>query len=339
MSWIREYQLVIGFPFSLSDEKNYKDGKFQKQTDISTLTDRKDNAFIFSGYYDETGNYVGGLNINFNATKDDTAKTNDCTITIDNLSNFIVDYIQDNLENNIAVRLDAGYRDEGMKTIFTGYLDDMKDKWDTTTRQTELTFGDGTMNIAAAHTSKAYPKGTPVKDIAKDVAKDLGTPIAEVDMDEDEVTQGSVAYVGPTIEVLKQIAHPREASVHIQDGRVHIQRDSSLHTQEVAYISVETGLIGVPERFSHTKKKPKGQKTKQKQHHPKGYKAPKIMVEGVKFECLLNGAITIGSTVYLKSREYDGQFKVTKVTHQGTLLSGDWKTTCECALSERSVKR
>ncbi len=341
MSWVREYKLVIGFPVTLTSSV-YKNGKFQKTVDMQDYLNRKDteNAFVLSGYYDEDGGYVGGLNISFDISKDDSASINNCDITIYNLSDATVNYMYDNLENNIAVRLDAGYRDDGTKTIFTGYVDDIEDSFDTDTRQTKLTFGDGTTNIAAAHTSRTYPAGTKMKKIITDVAGDTGLPIAEVDLGNDdetvnETTSGQVHYVGPTIQILKEVCHPRQIAVHVQNGKVHVKHDNSINETEVAYISPETTLIGSPQNFTHTKKKPKGQKTAKR---TKGV-STKVYVQGVKFKCFMNGAIEVGSTIYLKSKRYDGQFKISKVTFSGDLEGGDWCCECEAVTNEYAVKK
>lgn len=98
-----------------------------------------------------------------------------------------------------------------------------------------------------------------------------------------------------------------------------------------AYISPETGLIGSPEPF-HNDIKPTNKVTKSS-------KKAKKPSDGVKFKCEINGAILPEKTVWLKSRDYDGAFKVISVSHTGDREGKNWTSECESVSVSALIKK
>ena len=117
----------------------------------------------------------------------------------------------------------------------------------------------------------------------------------------------------------------------IQDGSVYVTPRSQMSSARSAYISPETGLIGSTEPF-HNDIKPTKKVTKSS-------KKAKKPTDGVKFKCQMNGAILPEKTIWLKSRDYDGPFKVVSVSHNGDKEGKEWVTEVECvSVSEIMTK-
>lgn len=325
MAYKRKYKLTIGAPAKLS-ESLYKNGKFQSTMNLEDYVQKhqNDNAFIITEHQ-----------IDFNIEIDDTKFANNGDITITNLDDFIVDYLDANSNNNIICKLEAGYEDEGMTTLMVSYIDFFEDHWQGNTRTTKLNFGDGSSNIKNAHTSRSYPKGTKLKTILKDLSTDLGLPVGSISTVADStVVNGDVNPMGKTNDQIATLCKQYQISHHIQNGKVYFIKDGDMLNSTVGYyITPASGLIDSPSRFSHTRAKKKWEKD------PNQKGSQKLEIQGVSFECLLNGALVVGSAVYIQDDKsgYDGAYKVSKVTHSGSYYGGDWKTTIECNVTEKTI--
>jgi len=54
-----------------------------------------------------------------------------------------------------------------------------------------------------------------------------------------------------------------------------------------------------------------------------------VITDGIRFKCLLDGGLTVGTTVWVKSRNYDSAFKISKVTHNGDYEGNNWVSEVE----------
>ena len=106
---MRQYELIIGVPIVLSGTINMDD----------YLKDNEENAYR-----------VTDLNIDFEIRKDNTHQPNKGYITLYNLSDGFVEYINQNAGKSLAVLLRAGYADTGMNTLFSGEVSFFEDDWD-----------------------------------------------------------------------------------------------------------------------------------------------------------------------------------------------------------------
>lgn len=260
-------------------------------------------------------------NISFEVHKDDSDKTNRGYISIINTSDDIVDYLEANINNAVSVIFQAGYSEDSetpdgqIKTIFKGNVERIEDFFDKETRTTKLILGDGSINVREALSSRYYPAGTPVKTVLRDLTKDLGLSIGNIEtIDETKVTRKAYSWMGKSNTIMKELAKELEADYSIQDGQVYIIKYNSLLRQRVAYLSESSGLIGSPQPLSQTEGKSQ---------------VDDVPTKGISVTCLLDGAIKPGSTIYVKSRKYDGAYKVTKVTHKGEYEGSQWISQIE----------
>lgn len=319
----RAYKLLIG---SATDtrQKRTKNSSFKSTVDldtkISSTTKSSSTLYLIEHHQ-----------ITFNIKKDNNKDPNQGEITVFNLSDDTVNYINRSIRNNLAVALAVGYEGQELMMIFKGTVQWVSDTFNGTERRTVLHCLDGGINISEARTSRSYPKGTKVKTIVSDLVKDLGTTEGNIHIDTDETVSSSVAMCGNTSHYLESICRGIDHNVSIQDGSVYVTPRSQMSGARSAYISPETGLIGSPEPF-HNDIKPAAKTTKKS-------KKAKKPTDGVKFRCQINGAILPEKTIWLKSRNYDGGFKVVSVTHTGDKEGREWITEVESVSVSSIIKK
>lgn len=304
--WLHKYRLRFGTPMNIGKALDVN-SSFTVPIDIDkSVQSSKDkrNAYELTTH-----------NISFTITKDNTKDPNKASIVIFNLDDDIVNYINNNIDNTLAVVLEAGYETSEIKTILKATVSKIIDKWDKGTRQTTLKCTDGGANTGEAVTSRSYPAGTSIKNVFNDLSKDLGTTVGRIEIDDGvSVFNAPVGFMGSTSSQLAKLADSINHNFSIQDGATYITPRTKRLSQTAAYLSDETGLKSAPEPLSQGEKKSKKNKTPS---------------NGVSFDCQLDGSILPETTVYVKTRNYDGAYKVTKVIHKGEFEGDEWSTTVE----------
>lgn len=304
--WLHKYRLRFGTPFNISKTLN-DNSSFTAPIDIDKNIQKskdKNNAYELTTHQ-----------ISFTISKDNTKNPNKSDIVIFNLSDDTVNYINNNINNTLSIVLEAGYESTDIKTILKGTVSKIIDKWRGDTRETTLRCSDGAVNVGEAVTSRSYPAGTPIKNIVKDLSSDLGTTTGKIEIDTELTHFNSpVGFMGSTSSQLAKLTDSINHNYSIQDGAIYITPRTKRLPQTCAYISPETGLKGEPEPLSQGEKKNKKNKTP---------------TDGISITCQLDGSILPETSIYLKSRNYDGAFKVTKVTHTGNFEGDDWTTKLE----------
>ncbi|AWY08120.1 baseplate hub [Klebsiella phage ZCKP1] len=319
----RAYKLLIGSATN-TIQKRTKNSAFKSTVDLDTKlgTTEKSSSNLY---------LLQDHQITFSIKKDNNKDPNQAEIVVYNLSDDTVNYINRGIRNNLAVALAVGYEGEELVMIFKGTIQWVSDTFDSVDRKTTLHCLDGGINIAEARTSRSYPKGTKIKRVVTDLVKDLGTTEGNIHVDNDQTLSSATAMCGNTSHYLEHICKSIDHNVSIQDGSVYVTPRSQMSSARSAYISPETGLIGSPEPF-HNDIKPTTKVTKSS-------KKAKKPTDGVKFKCQMNGAILPEKTIWLKSRDYDGPFKVVSVSHNGDKEGKEWVTEVECvSVSEIMTK-
>lgn len=319
----RAYKLLIGSATN-TIQKRTKNSAFKSTVDLDTKlgTTEKSSSNLY---------LLQDHQITFSIKKDNNKDPNQAEIVVYNLSDDTVNYINRGIRNNLAVALAVGYEGEELVMIFKGTIQWVSDTFDSVDRKTTLHCLDGGINIAEARTSRSYPKGTKIKRVVTDLVKDLGTTEGNIHVDNDQTLSSATAMCGNTSHYLEHICKSIDHNVSIQDGSVYVTPRSQMSSARSAYISPETGLIGSPEPF-HNDIKPTKKVTKSS-------KKAKKPTDGVKFKCQMNGAILPEKTIWLKSRDYDGPFKVVSVSHNGDKEGKEWVTEVECvSVSEIMAK-
>lgn len=316
----RTYSLVVGRPVYIGE----------KPTNIGKYASTQDRGNAYK---------IEGLNIEFEIRKDKSKEPNKGYVTVYNLSDETVNYLDQNQRESLAVLFSAGY-DGDNKQIFSGTVEFMEDSWEGPTRKTKLILGDAVLNLTTATSSRSYRAGTPVDTIIQDLSSDLKLPVGRLVGSQGQTIQHSMAFSGSTSQNLANLAKNTGANFSVQDGAVYWTKEGSRFSQVMFEISEETGLRGTP---TPQNPEPRKRRLAKQAAHKKTVKTKtgeaKLPTSaqlkedaGLIVETLLNGAILPESTIYLKSRAYTGFYKVIQVKHRGTLESGDWYT--ELAVAE-----
>lgn len=309
------YRLRFGTPVNIGKmvNENYSfSSPIDLDKNIQTSKDKK-NAYELTTHQ-----------ISFTITKDNGKEPNKGEITIFNLDDDLVNYINNNIDHSLAIILEAGFVGE-IKTIFKGIVGKIEDKWDAGTRQTKLRCTDGAINIGEAMTSRSYPAGTPVSNVINDLSKDLGVTKGTIEIDTEVKTfNAPVSFVGNTSAQLGKLTDGINHNYSIQDGAIYITPRDKRLPRESAYLSDETGLKSDPEPLSQGSKKNKKNKT------PTG---------GVGFTCQIDGSILPEATVYVKGKDFDGALKVTKVTHTGSYEESEWTSRVEAVKIDATISK
>lgn len=314
----RTYTLVIGRPVQIGE----------KPVNIENYANtNRGNAYE-----------IKDLHIDFSIKKDNSKEPNKGYVTVYNLSDEVVNYLDTHQRDSLAVMLRAGYNGDE-KLIFSGTVEYVEDTFPEETRQTKFILGDGTLNLTTATTARSYRKGTPLNSVLNDLVTDLKLPKGRVVDFGTQSTTHAMAFTGNASQNLANLAKNTGSTFSVQDGAVYWTREGSRFGNVMFEISEAGGMVGTPtpKQPSSAKKlikskakaaakaaageKPKApSKSKKKKEHD-------IREDvGLTVSTLLNGAILPESTVYLNTKSHKGFYKVAELTHRGGYETGDWIT-------------
>lgn len=311
---LRTYEVVFGKAITINNTAEFD----------SVINDTPSNAYR-----------VTDLHIEFDINKDNTHKANKGSITLYNLSDDIVNYINQNANSKLSILIKAGYNGEN-QTIFQGEVSFFEDEWtdEVNTRKTKLTLADGETALISATTARSYKTGTLLNNILTDLISDLGLPKGRViPFGSSDKLSFSKSFTGTASENLKNLAASTGRTFTVQDGTVFFTVQGKALKQTVFELSVDSGLIGIPSVRCMSSKQiyeleKKKDKTKKEEVKKKIQNKEDI---GFVVTCLLNGAIIPETTVYLKSKYNTGFYKVVEVSHKGSFEGGDWTTEMKLA--------
>lgn len=272
---------------------------------------------------------ITDLHMTFELKKDNSKEPNKGFVSVFNLSDEVVNYLSINQRESLAVLLHAGYNGDE-KLIFSGTIEWVQDEFKDETRETKFIFGDGTLNLTTATTSRSYRKGTPTNQVLNDLISDLKLPKGRVVDFGNATIQNSMAFTGSASQNLENLARNTGSTFSVQDGAVYWTKEGSRFANVMFEISEDGGMVGIP-----TLKQPAISKKKKKKDTKETSKEKEKNVKedvGLTVTTLLNGAILPESTVYLNTRYIKGFYKVIELTHRGGYENGDWTT--ELGLAE-----
>lgn len=240
---------------------------------------------------------IDNLQISFSIEKTITDEPNTCKIEIYNLTTSNRNLLANKVFNKVS--LSAGYNEP--RLIFTGEINSTH-----TTRQ-DLDFisviecGDGQTDYTKSKIYATLKAGVKDSDIVNLCLKNMTSRQGAVDLPKDKALPRCKVLAGDVKEYLKHVALNNDADYHVLDGRLNVLPKNKVLDYISGFIlSQETGLIGAPEKTD----------------------------DGLKIKCLLNPNLNIGSLVRVKSimSEYDGDYKIQKLTHNGDFLGDTWET-------------
>ena len=266
--------------------------------------------------YDNPSAYLfNAHDCSFKVTKtNNNDRLNSLVMTLFNLDDDVVDYLSTNSGNNLVAILRVGDNEVGLSKLFQGTVTKVKDDNSNTDRVTTITVSDGKVNTQNAFSLRTYDTGTPRKTILADLIKDTQLPIGTTVEVEGNILRPK-SLQGKTMDLIDKLFVMDDLDVSIQDGNIEVINKRYRKDEQVAYISMETGLIGKPSPLVKDASSTKDNVSANS--------------SGVRFQGFLDTSVRPNATVYLKDGKFDGAYKVTNVVYTGSTRKNNWMYKAE----------
>lgn len=283
--------------------------------------------------------------VDFSCVRDDKPEPNEATLTIWGITA--------DSQNRIAVAgsvvsVAAGYKDEGLLTLFQGEVSSAVTVKPADVYGLEITMHESLIPYRASATARNFKKDSLLSDALKLVAQDMGLGVQVSKAAAALRLDKNLSAAALSRDVLNSLCKPLNATWSIHYQSILVTAGDSL-TAGVASFSPASGLLGVPRLKTYTPKRHKKKtksKTKKKTYqfpppksqidYSKGARRQIGVIEGVAFESLLRGGIDVGSEVELSSPSLGQGWRVviTKVSHRfGTRDGATWTSGFEGVIS------
>ena len=233
------------------------------------------------------------LDLEFDVPFDDDTEANEATIVVYNLSKTTIGLLK--VDDEITIT--AGYgSDTGV--IFSGVISSVKTKWSGNDKVTTITALDDVKFKERDIDSVSFAAGTKASYVLKTLVGKLQLPIAVFKTKRDHTYTEAVTVSGGLMSSIKQYAQVCGVSAYINKRKVYVRHLSD--GDDLGFtVNVETGLIDSPEEFTEEISNEDYTDT----------------VNGVTFKMLLEHRVTTASIIDLKSREYNGKYRVREGRH------------------------
>ncbi len=245
---------------------------------------------------------IDNLRVSFDIEKNSNSEPNNGSIFVYNLNEKNRNRISSG-EFNKAI-LAVGY--EQPRVIYGGDVLSVVQHREDLDFITELILGDGQKDIEGAMISVTVKSGSTDADIIKECLKTMPNTETEViELPNKRALPRSKVMNANTRDILTGVAKNQNADWSIQDGALIIlPKDKVLSDNEGFVLNQNTGMIGSPQRTN----------------------------DGMEVRCLLNASMQIGGLVRVESiiKEYNGDYKITKLQHKGDISTNDWTTIITC---------
>jgi hypothetical protein len=229
------------------------------------------------------------------------SKPNEATITIANLSEFTIRYLE---QPDQVLQLLAGEAAVGQLFAGTVISRGVVTKNDIPNRVTTIKAADGRRVWRDTTYSASYPPGTAVNVVVADLIAASGLPLGHLDPIPTLQFSAGWAYSGRWRGALAEVLLPLGYYYTIQDQALYVLNGTLIAPGNVPVITPQTGLIGSPMR---TKK-------------------------GVNVNVVLNPTIRPAWGLQLKSEFFDGLYRVDVCEHRGDTDGMTWQTSAQCEL-------
>lgn len=248
-----------------------------------------------------------GIRINvrtaFTVEKTDDSFSNKARISLYNLKRSTRSILE---AKNVVIALEVGYG-EDTGVLFVGRTNadgkpQVKSERKGADLLTTIEAGDGELEIAQAVLDLSLSPGATNRQVVAAAEAALGLTLGvRRSLPEVRYAKG-FAYSGRVKGLLDRLTRDVDYKWSVQNNEIQIVPRAEGTGEEAAFLSAETGLIGIPNKTE----------------------------DGWSFVSLLNRKIAPGRIVRIQSRETGpGDFRVVKAVHEGDTHEGDWKTTVE----------
>lgn len=291
---------------------------------------------------------IDDADVDFSCVRDGDPQPNEADLTIWGITA--------DTQNSIAVSgstlsIAAGYRDEGLLTLFQGELISAVTVKPAEVYGLRIRVYESLIPFRASVTKRAFAKGQGLAGAVKLVASDMGLG-CQVSKNAAALTlEKAVSGVALSRNVLNSLCKPVNALWSIQYQTLLVTMGDSITTGSAVF-SPESGMLGVPALKLHTPKRHKKKHSSTTTHKKKktsvatypwppknshtdytqGARRQIGTIEGINWRSVLRGGIEIGDKVQLNSPSMGQGWwaTVTKITHKfGTRDVSVWESQFE----------
>lgn len=248
---------------------------------------------VVIGEADGSAISIESLYIQIEVKKVLSEKPTEGEVRIYNLAASTEDRIR---EKGVRVRVFAGYDNQPV-LIHDGEIRRVSRDRTNVDRITTISIGGKMIKLSQAIFNKSYSGQIQVKQIVKDSIPTFNIDAVNIDEIPDDAFLYDFSFTGKTGVLLDKILTPIKVQWYENDNFIKFSlRGKAL--DPVVLLTKNTGLIG----------------------------SASITEKGIKFKSVLNGRITLGDRVKIKSDLVNGVYKVIQTLHKGDNREGDFIT-------------
>lgn len=282
---------------------------------------------IIGNYQSGDGLLIQDLQVTFDISKssNNKDKTNSAAIEIYNLSDESLKILDTDYP---AAVFSAGYRDIGLKRLFSGEVTLVSTRKSGTDRITQIVMGSGYQALNHQLLSQLTAPGRNVRDVLEEIRKAI--PGVSRGVYNGTNLNNNLLYgyplMGTPKEMLNELSEKYSLDYQVEDDVLYVHDKGRANTENFAQAYVfsgTTGLIESPYRVNLQTKRSKKDKVKK---------------QGVQFKSLLNPDIQAGDIIKLEDTELDGFYKVDDLRHNGSYRDTPWYTEYKCSALDKVVR-
>lgn len=246
---------------------------------------------------------INNLRVTFSIKKTLSSEPNTAEISVYNLNNSNRNLITSKQYH--FLELSVCYKEDVLRLIFCGDILTVENKLTGQDIITTMRCGDGHRAYTEKTIIKTMQKGQKDSDFLNEAVSSFGVQKGEINLPNDRILPRGKVMMCDTREVMHKIAINNNADWSIQDDQlVVIPKNKALANSEGWVISKTTGMIGSPKKSN----------------------------EGLEITTLCNPHYRIGSLVRVDSvlTEYNGDYKIKSIEHNGDLYGTNWHSKLVC---------
>lgn len=283
---------------------------------------------IIGNYQTGDGLLINNLQVTFDISKSSSNKdkTNSASIEIYNLSDESLKLIDNDYP---AASFSAGYVDTGgVKRLFSGQVNSVTTRKSGTDRITQITMGNGYVELNHDVMSSLVAPGRTVKDVAEEIRKAL--PNASRGVYNGTNLNNQIIYgyplMGTPKEMLDELSEKYQIDWQLEDDVLYVHdsdRANNENFEEAYVVSKYTGLIENAYRVTGDRRRSKKDEIKK---------------QSTQWKMLLNPDIQAGDIVKLEDTLLTGWYRVDDLRHTGSFRGNEWFTEIRASALEKVVR-
>ena len=272
------------------------------------------------------------LRCQFSVEVGESVSSNTGKISIWNLSKETLQLLE---QEDCLIELRAGY-DNDIPVIMGGTVTCVSTSSDSADKQTTSEFADSFSSARDGTVSLSYSGNVNGKKIIDDCAVEIGCGV-RYSKSASFPDLKNFAFVGNGKTLIGKICKLANLRWSVQNGIVQVCAVDEPITNAAYLLSADTGLVGTPAPYfdsaqSSDKSSSSGSSSKSSSKSSKKNSTKRKSKKGLEVTYFLNGHIHVDDYIRLESRDYKGNYRVSKIAFSGDTDGGDW--ACKAQIVE-----